>query len=263
MPELPDVEVFRRYMEETSLHQEIAGVNLAAPEMLHGIDVPGLARNLEGACFISTRRHGKYMFAGTDRGGWLVLHFGMTGYLSYFRDQEQDTRHDRMRIDFANGWHLAYDCKRKLGEIGYVGSPADIAREKELGPDPMWPEFDRDAFDRAVAGRRGSVKNLLMNQAVMAGVGNVYSDEILFQAGLHPGTKAEALDPGQWDRLFEALKEVLQNAIDSGADPERMPGHFLLPRRRENEECPACGGSIQKVKFSGRSAFLCPACQSA
>jgi formamidopyrimidine-DNA glycosylase len=261
MPELPDVEVFRRYLEETSLNQEIADVTVAAPEMLQGTDAGKLAAGLKGAVFTTTRRHGKYMFAGTDGKGWLVLHFGMTGYLMYFRDPGQDTSHDRMRVDFANGWHLAYDCQRKLGEIGYVKDPADLAAAKKLGPDPMWPNFDRSAFDRAVSKRRGSVKTLLMNQEVMAGIGNIYSDEILFQAGIHPRTPAGDLGPQQWDRLFEALKEVLGSAIESGADPERMPAHFMLPHRREGGRCPACGGEIHKVKFSGRTAYACAVCQ--
>ena len=175
MPELPDVEIFKQYLDATSLHQEINRVEVHSTQVLEGISARKLRRRLEGHAFESSRRHGKYLFVRLNEGNWLVLHFGMTGFLRYYKNPEQSGDHTRLRIDFKNGFHLAFDCQRKLGLIDWVEDPKEFIRKKELGDDPLSEHFDLSRFTELLEGKRGSVKSALMNQSVIAGIGNIKS----------------------------------------------------------------------------------------
>lgn len=258
MPELPDVEVYRRYLETTSLHQPIRRVEVESPGVLANTSPTGLARAIRKRAFEAADRHGKYLFAGLSDGGWLVFHFGMTGFLRYFQG-EDPPGHTRCLISFDNDAHLAYVLPRKLGRIALADTRQDFIAEKQLGPDAL--AVDRDSFRQLAASHHGGVKAWLMNQSILAGIGNVYSDEILFQAGIHPLCKMEQLTPSHLDRLHNATTEVLSAAIDAEADPQKMPASFLLPRRRRGGRCPRCGGKVERLRAAGRSAWICPGCQ--
>jgi len=259
MPELPDVEVFKQYLDATSLHQSIAEVKILAPEMLKGMSVKELKQALEGDAFESSRRHGKYLFVKLDKGAFLVLHFGMTGFLTYFKDMDKELPHERLLVAFSNGYHLAYDCQRKLGEVALAEDVETFVEERELGTDAM--EIDLDSFKRAFSRTRASIKSALMDQRRIAGIGNIYSDEVLFQAGVHPQKKASQLDDSSLKALFQAMEEVLTATIESRAEPERFPEGYLIPHRRGDKICPKCGGEIKTAKVSGRTAYFCPSCQ--
>ena len=266
MPELPDVETMRRYLQATSLHQQIANVEVRAAELLPDGEVIDqttvgmLKETLVGHAFASTSRHGKYLFVGLegDVEDILVLHFGMSGELSYFKDMEDEPEYDRVRIHFSNGYHLAYEAVRKLGEVAVVDDMERFVAEKDLGPDALDPAFDLAAFKDVISGRRMMAKSLLMDQQSLAGIGNVYSDEILFQAGIHPRTKVNALDEETVERLFHAMKDVLQTAIDYQSSPEAYPDSFITSHRHEDGTCPRCGTDLRRVKVSSRSAYYCP-----
>ncbi|MFB6290506.1 MAG: DNA-formamidopyrimidine glycosylase [Candidatus Bipolaricaulia bacterium] len=262
MPELPDVEVFRKYMDSTALHQEIEDVELReAKRILKETTQQDLKDQLIGREFSTTRRHGKHLFAGLTDGIWLMMHFGMTGFLKYFENQEEAPDHIRALYKFTNGYNLAYDCQRKLGQLKLVESPEKFAEENNLGPDVLSDEFDFDKFLERLESSRAMIKSALMNQKLMAGIGNIYSDEILFKAGVHPKAKAKDISEKVLREIYSAIHEVLREAIDSEVEPERMPSHFLLPNREEGGECPQCGGEIEKIKVSGRSSYVCPGCQ--
>ena len=262
MPELPDVEIFKQYLDATSLHRTIERVDKKTPDMLKGISGKKLQQRLEQKRFNSSRRHGKYLFAELKGEGWLVLHFGMTGFLKYYKIPGKEPAHDRLRIGFANGYHLAYDCQRKLGEIGFADGPDKFIREREMGPDAMSADLDLDALRKILSGSRASIKGALMNQSLIAGLGNVYTDEILFQAGIHPKTKANELEEGDVKRLYRKMrKEVLPTVIDRRADPARFPEEYLTPCRKKGANCPRCGSELKQIKVSGRTAYLCPECQ--
>ena len=259
MPELPDVETWRRYVAATALHQEVAAVEIDAPRMLKGVTPDRLKAALEGRAFTTTARHGKFMFAALSEGGWLLLHFGMTGYLKYLKDPDGALTGARLVLRFANGYHLAGFWPRRLGRIGLADDPAAFAAAEGLGPDAL--ALDQAAFAEMLAGRRGTVKAALMDQGFIAGVGNVYSDEILFQARIDPWAGPRKLDAGQTRALHRAMVHVLELAIERQADPERLPRSWLLPHRHEGARCPRCGGTVAQIKASGRTAWLCPACQ--
>lgn len=262
MPELPDVEVFRKYMDKTALHQTIKEIKVSAKDILDGVSEKQLQSKVKGRQIESTKRHGKYLFTRLSGDDWAVFHFGMTGYLDYFKDEGDAPKHTRALFSFDNGYHLAFVLQRKLGEVALTDDVNGFVKKQGLGPDALDRKFDVQAFKEAVKQRKSSIKSALMDQKRIAGIGNIYSDEILFQARLHPKAKANQLLNRDLERLFKAMKEVLETAIDSQANPAKMPEHYLLPKREKGGKCPACGGEIAKTKVSGRSAYFCPKCQS-
>jgi formamidopyrimidine-DNA glycosylase len=260
MPELPDVEIFKQYLDATALHQEIAHTRVRDERILEGVSAATLQRRASGRRFARTARRGKHLFAALDDNGWLALHFGMTGYLRYFRRENHSPAHVRLSFHFTNDYLLVYICRRRLGRVTLTDSPEAYARDRKLGPDAL-TEIDASSLRQRLAGRRGSLKSALMNQQVIAGIGNIYADEILFQAQLHPETPLPDLHERDIDGVYDALGKVLTEALEARADPERMPRGFLLPRRREDAPCPRCGTSIRKITVSGRSTYFCPRCQ--
>lgn len=253
MPELPDVETFRRYLESRALGKVVTRAEVSAPAMVRNGSPRRLRSRLGGARFRATHRHGKYLFLECDRGGWLLLHFGMTGYPRMGR-RVASRDPARFRVRFDDGTTLTFHDVRKLGTIGWVEDVQSFIRARRLGPDALdmpWETF------RARLGRaKGTVKTALMNQRAVAGIGNVYADEILFRAGLHPAAKAPLPD-STWRRLHRALRTVLARAIAAGADPSRVPRTFLLPNRRTHGRCPRCGRPLSTLRLGGRTAYYC------
>lgn len=261
MPELPDVETFKRYVDATALHQPIETVEVDAARELNGMAPVTLARRLSGQSLERTHRHGKHLFVHVSGDGWLRLHFGMTGRLRYFRDDDKRPDHTRLLLRFDNGYQLAYDCQRRLGSIGLVDDPDAFINDNELGPDALDPALDESGFCKLMADRRGTVKPALMDQAFIAGLGNVYVDEILFRARLHPRAEPRKLDAKTCGRLYRAMHDILDEAIACQADPDRLPGSWLLHHKSPGETCPRCGEPLDKITVSGRSTWFCPGCQ--
>ncbi len=263
MPELPDVEVFRRQAEQGALGRRIAAARVTDERVLTGISADDLTAALEGATLTEARRHGKQLFLALDRGRWLRLHFGMTGFVAEFADAADNPRHDRLRLDFADGDHFAFVNQRLFGEAGLVDSPEAYVAAERLGLDAL--ALDERGFASRLRERRGQVKPALMDQSLIAGLGNEYTDEMLFQARIHPKRSCKELSPDTMGTLFRAMRRVLESAIE--ADPsrpgfeERLPDGFLLPRRAEDAPCPRCGGGVRSLKVGGRKGYLCPACQ--
>jgi formamidopyrimidine-DNA glycosylase len=259
MPELPDVESFKRYLDATSLHQRIAHVDVLSAYVLKGISARELAHRLKGRCFESSRRHGKHLFVRTDGDVWLRLHFGMTGSLRYFKDEEKAPPHTRVLFIFAKGCRLAVDDQRKFGEVGLIKNVDEFLKERVLGPDAL--DVDLAEFKKMFTKHRGAVKSILMNQQSIAGIGNIYADEILFHAHMHPATETARLNDKRRRQLFRAICRVLQKAIAYQADVNRMPKSWLLPHRGKGGKCPRCGRELKSSKIGGRTAWFCPHCQ--
>ena len=261
MPELPDVQVYANYLNSTALHQKITGFDVET-SVLDSVSKQTLSRRLKGASFESTRRHGKYLFIELDSKGWLGLHFGMTGFLKYYKQNDEKPEHTRLLVDFENGYHLAYDLRRKLGKIFVTEKPDEFIKKNYLGPDPFADDINLKFFRELLARKRGSIKSALMDQSMMAGIGNVYTDEILFQAGIHPKSNVPDLSDDQIKTIFNKMKTVLKTAIDRKANPENMPKSYLLPHRNPDTPCPKCDGTINKITVSGRATYFCPKHQS-
>ena len=187
MPELPEVEIFKRYLDATSLHQRIDDVDVRNTYILKETSARELARGLKGRRFESSRRHGKHLFVRADGELWLRLHFGMTGSLQYFKNDEQAPRYARVLFIFANNHRLAFDDQRQFGEIGLLNDIDEFLKEHALGPDAL--KIDLREFRKILGKRRGAVKSVLLNQRIIAGIGNIYADEILFRVRIHPATE--------------------------------------------------------------------------
>jgi formamidopyrimidine-DNA glycosylase len=263
MPELPDVENYRRFLQRHGLHKKIQGVQVGSGKVLKGVSGPALARMLEGHALQGARRHGKHLLAALDDGRWLAFHFGMTGLFAHFRDDEQDPKHDRLRLDFAGGEHLAFVNQRLLGRVEVVEDADQFISAKKLGPDAL--SVDEETFCRRLRAKRGEIKPALMDQGLFAGIGNIYSDEILYQAKIHPRAPIADLDGLARKRLYRQMRRVLEMAVERGAGAEdlerRVPRTWLLPHRNKGAACPRCGNKITTLKVQSRTAYFCPGCQ--
>jgi formamidopyrimidine-DNA glycosylase len=255
MPELPDVETFRRYFDATSLHKAIAGVQVKAERVLSGLTPADLQKGLINDQFRSSKRVGKYLF-GELKASWMVFHFGMTGSFQYFKDPEDEPDHTAVLIRFENGYHLAYIDIRKFGLIALTERVDTFIREKNLGPDAL--SIREDAFVELLRGRRGSVKAALMDQSLISGIGNIYADEILFQAGIHPENGIDSLAETELHHLYVTLKGVLEAAIEAGAEIEKLPDTYIIPNREKGGICPRCGQPLHTIKVGGRTTYFCP-----
>ncbi len=266
MPELPDVEIFRRYLDETCKGRTIRHVMVADPKMLAHMSPETFAARLERSRILSSRRHGKHLLVALAPAGWLTMHFGLNGALRHLSPTEPEPPYVRIRFDFADGHRLAYVNPRRLGSVGLADDADGFIAAEGLGPDALDPRFDVAAFERILSGRRRDIKAVLMDQTAVAGIGKIYSDEILFHAGIHPRTRSDRLDPAARKNLFRQIKRVLETAIERGAGAElsstAVPRSFLLSQRKKGGRCPRCGGEIRTIKSSGRTAYYCPHCQA-
>lgn len=261
MPELPDVELFRRVAEHHALHRAIAKADMVDPGSLDGATPATLARRLKDQKVRTPQRHGKVLFmqAGDVT---LAMHFGTNGSLQFVPQGEDEPSSVRLWFEFAKDGRLAYINPRRIGHVEVVAGIDEYIRDTKLGPDVLDRGFDLAAFTAAIEGRRQAIKAVLMDQNRMAGIGNIYADEILFQAKLHPATPAHALDKPATRRVFAATRHVMQTAIDCGAGAEhftdRLPKGFLLPERHAGGHCPRCGTPIELEKRGGRTGYFCP-----
>lgn len=259
MPELPDVEMQKRYLEATSTHQRIEVVTVRSADILEDVSARKICAELKAHSFETARRHGKYLFAGLDSGAWLVLHFGMDGGLAYLSAADEEPPYTRMLMRFENGNSLAYVSVRKLGMIGVAESAERFVAEKELGPDAL--SVDLQTFRDLLSHTRAMAKAAFLDQRVLAGLGNIYADEMLFRARIHPRRPICELSNAELTGLFRAMKRVLEAAIELDADSRRFPESWFIHHRYPGAECPRCGGDIARTKVSSRTTYYCPACQ--
>ena len=260
VPELPDVEAFRRRLASNGLHRRISHLEVPDPTVLRGVSRQRLARALKGRELVRTRRHGKHLLVAVDDDGWLVLHFGMTGFLAFAGDGESASAHPRLVLHLAGRRRMVYDDARRLGFVTMADDDEQYVAQGDLGVDAL--EVSRTGLRDLLAARRGAVKPALMDQTMVAGIGNIYSDEILFQARVDPRRPASGLDDATLGRVHRQIGRVLRMAADRGADPERLPDSWLLPHREDGVPCPRGNGEIRSIRISGRGAFYCPDCQS-
>jgi formamidopyrimidine-DNA glycosylase len=261
MPELPDVVGFQRYLDSTSLHQKIVRIRVSDRRILDDISSRRLSQHLVGRALGETTRHGKYLFAKAGEEGWLVLHFGMTGSLANYGGGERAPEYARVTLDFENGRHLAYINKRMLGKVGFTPDVAAYVEAQRLGIDALSEDLSGTKFSELLEGRTGPIKARLMDQSLLAGVGNIYSDEILFQARLHPETDTSDLGRDDVKKLYRIMRRVLRVAADKGGDISTFPKGYFLPSREKGAPCPRCDGEVKKIVVVGRSGYFCPQCQ--
>jgi formamidopyrimidine-DNA glycosylase len=269
MPELPEVETFKRYLDSTSLHQRITNVEVRDAYILKRVSARELARRLKGRRFENSHRHGKHLFVRADDDPpsprlrraslWLRLHFGMTGSLEYLNQRQEIPKTARVIFCFANNRRLAFDDQRKFGEIALIDDVDEFVETRSLGPDAL--EINFSQFKAIMQKHRGAVKAILLNQQLIAGIGNLYADEILFRARMHPGTEAARLRDNDLTRLFRATRYVLEKAIALKTDFNRLPKSWLLLHRGKRGRCPRCGRELKSATIGGRTSWFCGYCQ--
>ena len=257
MPELPEVETFKRYLDKTSLNQMVKTIKVIDNRVLN-VDESYLKRSLVNNKFESSTRHGKYLLVNLGK-RYLIMHFGMTGDLEYYNKKDVDPNFSKVIFSFNNGFNLAYTSRRMFGRLDIADSIEEFIEKKKLGPDAF--KMSLEQFKGALKRRSAIIKNALLNQSFVAGIGNIYSDEILFKTKIYPKTRLDLLEESKISELFTNIKVVLQFGIDKQGDLSKYPNHFLIPHRKKEEHCPICDYEIERIEISGRHGFYCPNCQ--
>ncbi|MER7108059.1 Fpg/Nei family DNA glycosylase [Streptomyces sp. NPDC000229] len=258
MPELPDVEGFRKVLESCAKGRVIHRVEVRDAGVLHGVSARRLRDVLEGRRFTGAERHGKWLLARTDGGPTLVLHFGMTGRLVCGHPDEPAEAHDRVLFTVGGDRQLRYRDQRKLQGLWLADDPGVGRLLDRQGPDAM--TVGRAEFEAALSSHHGRVKTVLTDQSVLAGLGNLLADEILWRAGLRPTCRASDLTEAQRRRLYTHMRRTLRSAVTAGRVPPRdswLTGH----RDDPDPACPRCGGPLRRSRMAGRSTVWCPHCQ--
>ncbi len=257
MPELPDVEGFRRTFNRHAVGKRVRAVRGVDRSMLRDTGPQRLSRALKNRRFDAAERHGKLLICPAERNA-LVLHFGMTGTLVWCSDEPRHP-HDRLTLAFDDG-ELRYRNMRKFGGVWLANGPAELEQLRgRLGPD--WLSVSRKEFDRLLANRRASLKATLMNQAIAAGLGNLTADEALWQARLDPRRRASSLDGGERAALYRSIRKVLRDSLPYGLVPSKRS--WLTGARGSGERaCPRCGEPLERRTIAGRTTYFCPAEQS-
>ncbi len=249
--------MFKNYFDTTSLNQKIKNVIVRDNRVLN-IQESILKKKLISNVFHSTIRHGKYLFVKLNT-GCIVFHFGMSGDLKYFKDIEEEPTHSRILFEFINGNFLSYISMRMFGRVYMTDNVEDFIKERKLGPDAYLMNFKE--FKEALHKRTAIAKSAFMNQSILAGIGNIYSDEILFCAKIHPKTKVNELPESKLKDIFESIKKVLKVGIEKKGILSTYPNDFIIPHRKQDDICPRCSSKIERFVVSQRHGFFCPNCQ--
>jgi formamidopyrimidine-DNA glycosylase len=256
VPELPDVEHYRRVLAEHGTGRRIERVVTTDEGILRGVDGVSLDRALRGSTLVEPERHGKWLIAWTT-GPAVLIHFGMTGDLIAGDGPDGRHRHDRVVFELDRG-ELRYRNMRKLGGVWLAHDRPEATRVlASLGPDALG--VDRRAFRHLLEQRRGGVKAALMDQRFLAGVGNLLADEILWQARLHPARRIERFARDERERLFDAFRKVVRTWAERFHD---VPRRWLIQvRGQPGARCPRCHTALERTVVAGRTTWFCPRCQ--
>ncbi len=272
MPELPEVETVRRGLAAQITGRTFTGISfLEWPRTIEAPAPEELTRRIAGRRVVAVRRRAKLLLVALDNDEALTIHLRMTGQVTIAPHDAPRDRFERVALAFADGDELRFSDIRRFGRIALYDRDALAARFRDLGPEPLGEDWARDDFVAALARRRTRLKPLLLDQSFLAGLGNIYVDESLFRAGLHPLTLAAEVTPSQAARLHATIREVLGEAIASGGttfsnyrDAFGNEGDYFERRRvygRTDEPCPTCGTAIARIVVGGRGTHFCPDCQ--
>lgn len=269
MPELPEVETIVRGLGPVLNGRRIESIDLRRPDLRRPFP-PDLRQRLTGARVTALKRRAKYGLIETDRGDTMVFHLGMSGHWRI--DPTEIGKHDHVLIETDEGRRLALNDARRFGSVDIVRSDAldSVEPFAGMGPEPLGDSFDGISLGRALEGRTAPIKALLLDQRIVAGLGNIYVCEALHMAGIAPGRAGGLIASARLDRLADAVKMVLLAAIEAGGSslrdyvrPDGELGYFSKEWRvygREGAAC-RCGAAIRRRADSGRSTFFCPKCQ--
>lgn len=269
MPELPEVETSRRGIAPHILGQTIVGIKVRNRNLRWPIPTRQLNKTL-GTTIEEVGRRGKYLLLKTSA-GTIIIHLGMSGSLHCIPCDTPLRKHDHFDLEVEGGLCLRLHDPRRFGAVLWSAEPLQHELIKDMGPEPLSDDFSAEYLYNRARKRRQSIKQFIMDSKVVVGVGNIYASESLFRAGIHPGRGAGSLSSERCQRLVEAIKAVLTEAIAQGGTTLRdfshsdgKPGYFqqqLLVYGREGEPCYECGNKIRKEVQGQRATYYCPKCQ--
>jgi formamidopyrimidine-DNA glycosylase len=287
MPELPEVETVARQLEPELEGHRIEELEVLDERWSRPVPAAELGAAVRGATIEGLGRRGKYLLLGLDGGRTLVMHLRMTGNLVlvegdevldpsegrllYQGERTASAKHLRARFLLDDGRELWFTDPRRFGEAFLIGDADLSVRFERLGIEPLSPEFTVEALGAMAAGRKAPLKSFLLDQSRIAGVGNIYADEALYRARLHPLSPAGSMKPEHLEALHDAVVAALEAGIDAGGssiddyrdgrgEKGTMQEKFLV-HTRESEPCPSCEGRIVRIVVGGRSTYFCPSCQ--
>ncbi|MGH7931568.1 MAG: bifunctional DNA-formamidopyrimidine glycosylase/DNA-(apurinic or apyrimidinic site) lyase [Candidatus Binataceae bacterium] len=276
MPELPEVESLRRILARSAVGRTLVAATVREPRLRRGV-ASDFASVIAGRTIENIGRRAKYLLVELSGDYLMMVHLGMSGSLTHRREGFAggafDPRHDHVEFVLDDGSRLVFNDPRRFGLMKLLrrSDLALVDELKSLGPEPLSPEFNADYFWRRTRGRTASIKNLLMDQRIVAGVGNIYASEILFRAAVRPTRRAGKVSRAEIEKIAAATPAILHEAIGSRGttfrsyrDSRGEPGRFasrLNVYGREGEPCRVCGTAIRSVVVGQRSSFYCPRCQ--
>lgn len=273
MPELPEVETIRRILEPQLLGRTIIGLVVNCPDVIAYPALEVFVRSATGARIDRMGRRGKFISLYLDNGGIILLHLRMTGQLLVTPSDFPEGKHTHLVFPLDDGNELRFIDSRRFGRFWLVAPDEEdgISGVDRLGLEPFDPSLTADYLSTHWGKRRCSIKNCLLEQRVVAGIGNIYGDEILFTSGICPGRLASSLRPAEWEALAVAIPEVLQKGIEGDY---MTPMEYLKAQGKEyrnasnfqvyghgGEPCRRCGAILKRVVIAGRSSCYCPQCQ--
>ena len=269
MPELPEVETIVRGLREPLVGRQFTGVRVGWENLVARPSVEEFEQGLVGQRILGVKRRGKYLVFTLSGGGSLIVHLRMTGRLSIKNSDDRLDKHDHLIFELDDGRELRFNNVRKMGRVYLVDDADEIVGK--LGPEPLDDDFAPADFAALLFRRRGKIKPLLLNQRFMAGIGNIYADEALFAARIHPERKADTLTASEIERLYHTIRRVLAQGIQNRGttlsdylDAEGREGRnqeYLRVFRRTDQPCPRCRTPIARTVVGGRGTYFCPKCQ--
>lgn len=271
MPELPEVETVRRGLERLVLGRQIVSVDVRVPKMIR-TSRETFSLDLMGQTIEAVRRRGKYLIFDLGQ-QILISHLRMEGKYLLFQEQVPKNKHFHFFFGLDDQSTLVYQDVRKFGTFELIAKSAEdrYFLSKKIGPEPNQKEFKLAPFERAVLASRKAIKPLLLDQRLVAGLGNIYVDEVLWAAKVHPERLAHSLKKAEIKRIHDETIRVLQLGIEKGGSTIRtyrnalgLDGSmqdYLQVYGRNGEPCPRCGAAIQKIQVGGRGSHFCPKCQ--
>jgi formamidopyrimidine-DNA glycosylase len=271
MPELPEVEAVRLGLSSLLTEQTIEKI-IVRNEHLRWPVLPHLSKRMQGAKILEIKRRGKYILLHSTQGD-LILHLGMSGRVLVCQEKRELGPHDHIDIIFKNGLILRYSDPRRFGSLIWTPNPAEKHELlSHIGPEPLTSQFNAKQSQKLAQGRKQAIKSFLMDAHIVAGIGNIYANEALFLAGIHPSTPAGKLTTNQMEILVRSCKQVLRKAIKAGGTTLKDfqnalgdPGQFsqqLYVYGQTDKPCRRCNTSIQRLTINQRASFYCPQCQN-
>jgi formamidopyrimidine-DNA glycosylase len=265
MPELPEVETYRRYIQAAAFNQTIDTMTCEDPRKLLLNDEAEMLDILRGAKFVGSKRVGKHLFIQLSKGKWwLYMHFGMTGDVQYFHEDDEPPRHARIVFYFTNGFRLGFICPRKFERVGITDNPMAFLAKKKVAEDALDIPFS--TFFKNVHKRKMPIKSVLLDQSTVAGIGNWIADDVLHRAKIHPERLAADLTEKEVKAMLKATQHVVNQTIAIEANYEHLPDDFLIHARGWGKigvepKCPICRTDIVTMRVGGRATYFCPKCQ--